>query len=161
VSAISERCGLVREGADRVVEVTPIAVCLECMTLIRPRSAKFVDARGWCHYRHEHPLTVIRLRRSGQERSVEYIGVLPDWLRRSIEKMWYVWRAPPEEVAYKLRLLLEAYRLLRDFVRCYGADDSLSRLALPVIKSVHEPEWISDFVWRLYYLNTPRVEKRG
>ena len=153
---LTERSGLVREGADRVVEVTPIAVCLQCMAVVKPERVKYINARGWCHFRHEHPFTIVRLKRGSEERNVEYIGVLPDWLRRSVERMWREWRAPPEEIVRKLRLLLEAYRLLRDFVRCYGADGSLSRLALPVIKSVHEPEWISDFMWRLY-LNTPRA----
>jgi hypothetical protein len=153
-SVLTEKNGLVRE-AGRVVEITPIAVCLQCIAVIKPAKVKFIDARGWNYYSHEHPLTIIRLRRSRQERSVEYIGTpIPDWLRFSIEKMWRDWRAPPEEVAYKVRLLLESYRLLLKIFRCYGA--SVSQLPLPIVKSVHEPDWLYDFALRLY-LNTPRA----
>jgi len=153
---LSEKDGLVRE-AGRAVETTPIAVCVTCMSVVRPAKVKFIETlgRGWKHYVHEHPLTIIRLKRSGQERSIEYVGqTIPDWLRRSVEKMWYEWKAPPEEVAYKVRLLLDAYRMLLKTFRCYGADGS--RLSLPVIRSVHEPDWLHDFALRLY-LNTPRA----
>jgi len=153
VSILSERCGLVRE-AGRAVEITPIAVCLQCMVVVRSEKVKFVDARGWCHYRHEHPLTIIRLRRSGQERRIEYSGRIPDWLRLSIERMWHEWRTPPEEVAYKVRVLLNAYRLFVEVLRCYGAN--VAQLPLPLVKSVYEPDWLYDFALRLY-LNTPRA----
>jgi hypothetical protein len=130
------------------------------MTVVRAARARYNEAlgRGWKQYVHEHPLAVIRLKRSG-ERWVEYGGVeLPDWLRLSIERMWYGWRAPPEEVAYKVRVLLDAYRLLVKVLRCYGA--SVSRLPLPIVKSVHEPDWLNDFMWRLY-LNIARACREG
>jgi hypothetical protein len=154
-SILAEKDGLTRE-AGRVVEITPIAVCLQCMAVIKPAKVKFIEAlgRGCKYYKHEHPLAIVRLRRSGRERSIEYVGqTIPDWLRFSIERMWYEWKAPPEEVAYKVRLLLEAHRLLHKIFRCYGA--SVSQLPLPTVKSVHEPDWLYDFALRFYF-NIPR-----
>ena len=82
---LTERCGLIRESTGRVVEVSPIAICVECMAVVRPERVRIVDARGWCHYRHAHPLAIVRLKRRSDERSVEYTGAtLPDWLRLSI-----------------------------------------------------------------------------
>jgi len=158
VSVLYEKDGLVKE-TGRMVETTPIAVCVTCMSVVKPAKVKFIEAlgRGWKHYVHEHPLTIIRLRRSGQERSIEYVGqTIPDWLRFSVEKMWYDWKAPPEEVAYKVRLLLDAYRMLLKTFRCYGV--TVSELPLPTVKSVHEPDWLYDFTLRLY-LNTPSACK--
>jgi hypothetical protein len=144
-----------------MVETTPIAVCVTCMSVVKPVKVKFIEAlgRGWKYYKHEHPLSIVRLKRSGQERSIEYSGEkLPDWLRLSIERMWRDWKIPPEEVAYKTRVLLEAYRLFVKVLRCYGAVGAGSQVRLPIVKSVHEPDWLSNFMWRLY-LDIPRARR--
>jgi len=150
-----ERIGKVRE-AGRLVDVTPFAICITCMSIVKPE-VRFNEmiGHGWAHFRHEHhQLCIIRLKRRGEERWIEYSGSIPDWLKFTIEKFWKEFRAPPEEVVYKVRLLLKAYHLLQKIVRCWA---ERAPIRLPVPKSCEEPDWLEDFLSRIYCFELPRA----